>query len=369
MKIVWVAPQPPTPPLTGGRERARRMIEHLAARHEVHLITEGAREEQGAIEAMGGLLASATRLDYPRRYRAFPRRLPKQPWKIGAEMITDIAPDAVHVQAAPMWGLTSFIPKGYQGRIVLDFHDAPGRGLMEFKPDLLSRIMGNAEPPFTIGSADTVITVSEEDAAAIRACRPDGLIVVLPNGVDAAYWAAVPREIPGEPVVLFPAALNWWPNIIAAREFAAAMPLLRERIPEARLIMAGHMPSSDVRKIAERDPSITLIADPPDMRPLFAQAQVVVVPILNGSGTRLKILQALAAGRPVVSTPVGAMGLGLEAGKELLVEEMTGPFVEALARLMADSDLRRSLAEAGRGVIGRYDWSGFLPILDTVYPP
>lgn len=366
MKILWLAPQPPVTPMTGGRERARRMIEYLAARHEVHLVTEGAREEQGEIDAMRGMLASVTRLDYPRKYRV--RRIPKQPWDISIEIINDIAPDALHVQVTPLWGLRSFIPRRYHGQIVFDCHDVPRRENLKFKPDLLSRLLGY-KPSFNIGNVDTVIAVSDEDAAAISPYRQGGPIVVLPNGVDVAYWSTVPRDIPAEPVLLFPAALNWGPNIIAAREFASAMPLLRERVPEARLIIAGHMPGTDLLKISERDPSITIIPDPPDMRPLFAQAQVIIVPLLHGTGTRLKILQALAAGRPVISTPVGAAGLRLEPGKHLLVAELTHPFVDELVRLLTDGDLRRSLADAGRAVIGRYDWSNFLPILDTIYPP
>jgi len=93
------------------------------------------------------------------------------------------------------------------------------------------------------------------------------------------------------------------------------------------------------------------------------------VPIQGASGTRLKILQALAAGRPVISTPNGAAGLNLEPGKHLMVADLVQPFVEAVAQVLTDANLRGALVRAGREAAPRYDWRRCLPILDSVYPP
>jgi glycosyltransferase involved in cell wall biosynthesis len=103
------------------------------------------------------------------------------------------------------------------------------------------------------------------------------------------------------------------------------------------------------------------------MRPLFAQATVVVVPIASASGTRLKILQALAAGRAVVSTPAGAQGLALTPGRDLLVAPLGDEFAAAVVRLLENDAERAALAAAGRAAVERYAWVNTLPALDAVY--
>ncbi len=215
--------------------------------------------------------------------------------------------------------------------------------------------------------ADAILTVSEADRVALSGWGPPA--VAVPNGVDAAYWSQVAGR-PDPATVLFPAALNWPPNVEAARALVEdVLPHLRARIPGARVVIAGRQPTLEVRALAARCPAATLIADPPDMRPLFAQAAAIAVPTSARAGTRLKVLQALAAGRVVVSTPEGAAGLGLEAGTHLLVAPLVEPFADALADALLDSSLRERLAQAGREAAARRDWRHCLPALDAVYPP
>jgi glycosyltransferase involved in cell wall biosynthesis len=101
-----------------------------------------------------------------------------------------------------------------------------------------------------------------------------------------------------------------------------------------------------------------VMGDVPDVRPHLADAAVVMVPLRVGGGTRIKILEALAAARPVVSTTVGAEGLGLRDGEHLLIADQPEAFARAVARLLGDASLRRGLAEAGRRVVvERFAWS------------
>ena len=212
------------------------------------------------------------------------------------------------------------------------------------------------------------MVVSRADRDIILRTHLAKALTILPNGVDTEFWSQV-TEQPGEATILFPAALNWRPNIEAAHRLVEQiLPRLRARIPNLRLIVAGRLPSPQMRALASAHANINLITDPPDMRPIFAQATAVVVPMEGASGTRLKILQALAAGRPVISTPNGAAGLSLEPGKHLMVADLVQPFVEAVAQVLADADLRGALVRAGREVAPRYDWQHFLPILDNLYP-
>jgi glycosyltransferase involved in cell wall biosynthesis len=116
-----------------------------------------------------------------------------------------------------------------------------------------------------------------------------------------------------------------------------------------------------------REPAASLVADPPDMRQLFARAMLIVVPLARASGTRLKILQALAAGRPVVSTPAGVQGLDLVPGRDLCVAELEDEFAAQIVRLLGDAPARAALAGAGRAAVERYEWRRVLPALDGVY--
>jgi glycosyltransferase involved in cell wall biosynthesis len=139
--------------------------------------------------------------------------------------------------------------------------------------------------------------------------------------------------------------------------FHAIHPRLRALVPELRVRLVGRSPAPEVRRFESR-PGVTVLGDVPDVRSHLADASVAVVPLRVGGGTRIKILEALAAARPVVSTSVGAEGLGLRDGEHLLVADDPEAFARAVARLLGDASLRRRLAVAGRGlVVERFAWS------------
>ena len=104
------------------------------------------------------------------------------------------------------------------------------------------------------------------------------------------------------------------------------------------------------------------------MRPIFARATLVAVPLRAATGTRHKILQAMAMGRPVVSTPIGAEGLDLEKDVQLLIAPLIEPFGDALVQLLTQPARRAALVRAGQAIIQRYAWDNYLPMLDSLYP-
>jgi glycosyltransferase involved in cell wall biosynthesis len=193
-------------------------------------------------------------------------------------------------------------------------------------------------------------------------------IEVVPNGVDLDYWSPSPGA-PAPHTLLFPAALNWPPNLAAAECLLdEILPRVRQRLPQARLVIAGRLPPAPLVARCAHDPSVSLHANPADMRPHFARAALVVVPLPAASGTRLKILQALAAGRPVVSTPAGALGLDLASGRDLCVAELVEPFAAEVVRLLEDEPARATLARAGRAAVQAHAWPRALAALDVIYP-
>jgi glycosyltransferase involved in cell wall biosynthesis len=235
---------------------------------------------------------------------------------------------------------------------VLELHDVPGpRAMKEVK------------------EADAVIVVSQVEAERLRAQGYAGQVQVAPNGVDLAYWGAVgpSAEISEAPVLLFPAAFNWPPNEAAARVLVEqVLAKVRVQIRGAQVVLAGRRPGPGVRALAQW-PGVTLVTDPANMRPLFARASLVVVPTSETSGTRLKILQALAAGRAVVSTPEGAAGLDLVAGRDLAVAPLVDEFAAEVVRLLNDAEARAALAAAGPAAVQGYGWQQVLEGLERVY--
>jgi glycosyltransferase involved in cell wall biosynthesis len=200
-----------------------------------------------------------------------------------------------------------------------------------------------------------LIAVSDWDASSLRSVtrRP---VEVVPNGV--ASDELLPTEPSTEPAtVLFTGTLDHPPNSEGIRWFAAEVwPHVLRRRPDARLLVVGRAPPREVRALDGRD-RVEVIGPVSTIAPYFDQASVVTAPLLSGGGTRLKILEAFACGRAVVSTSVGCEGLDVVDGEHLLVEDDPGRFAAALLRLLEHRDLRERVAIAGRELATRsYDW-------------
>lgn len=201
----------------------------------------------------------------------------------------------------------------------------------------------------------TVVAVSERDAAELRA-RTDVRVEVVPNGVASDELRPLPASREGA-TLLFTGTLNHPPNAEGIRWYAERVwPRVRQARPDAALLIVGRDPPPDVRELGERD-GIEVVGPVPAMTPYFAQATAVIVPLLSGGGTRLKILEAFACGRAVVSTSVGCEGLEVKDGAELLVADGDAAFAAATLRLLEDTSLRARLAGAGRALAEHsYDW-------------
>lgn len=375
VNILWLSPEPPLPPYTGGRERSRRMLEYVAARHAVHLLTYAGPADAAELDALRGRLAGLTALPYPAAGRSYSAPLGGLVRR-HLETAAGHAPwDAVHVQGLTLWPAAAAAGRAGMRR-VLDLFDVP----VLLRQRLLS-VQTRARPwdrlvlaglrwreARALRQAGAVIVTSAHDAELLRRTHGALPLVIVPNGVDLAHWAA-PSHAPEAAHILFPGALNYAPNIDAAQVLVqAVLPRVLAQAPTARLVIAGRAPDPAVIALAAGHPAVTLTADPPDMRPLLARATVVAVPLRAGSGTRLKILQALAAGRPVVSTPLGAEGLDLAPGRHLSIAPLVEAFADEIIRLLCDPPAREALAKDGPAAVAHYDWSRQLPFLDAVYP-
>lgn len=224
------------------------------------------------------------------------------------------------------------------------------------------------QPRAPEAAADRVVAVSDEDVDLIRARFGVDHTAVVENGVDNDYFR--PGKGPREPDrILFLGGLDWRPNLDAIDQLLDTIfPAVRAVVPSAKLCLVGRRPPASLRRRVGGLASVELHADVPDVRPFLACSGVMAVPLRVGGGSRLKILGALAAGVPVISTRVGPEGLNLEPGRHLTVVDGIAPMADALLQAVGAPSAALAQAEAGRRrVLEFYDWNALAVKLENVW--
>lgn len=208
-----------------------------------------------------------------------------------------------------------------------------------------------------LGRADLILMTSEREDELLHRELPQALVRVIPNGVNITAFAPDERrpKIPGR--VVFTGSMDYHPNEQAVLYFAEyCWPLIRARASEATWHIVGRNPSRSVQKLADRA-GVTVTGSVPETQPFIADACVAIAPILVGSGTRLKILEAMAMGTAVVSTSVGCEGLELTPGSDLVVADNPAEFADEVVRLLHNEKARAQIGARGREtVVRQYSW-------------
>lgn len=383
MRILWVKMGGLWPSTTGGRVRSLRTITELARRHQVTVVTTHAPGDDP--EGLARHLSHCERvvsLPYvpPKRgSAAFPAavmrswlsRYPVDLWKWQVSAVREqvhalLDGGSVDLCVADFLFAAMNVPLDHQVPTVLFEHNVEYQiwqrlAALEHRPwrralfELEWRKL-RAREAEACRQADLTIAVSEDDRRRLEAIAPGIRTAAIPTGVDVDYFTPDPAaERPAH--LVFSGSMDWHPNEDAVLHFAdVILPRVRAEVPEATFTVVGRNPTARVRQLADRA-GITVTGTVDDVRPFIADAAVYVVPLRAGGGTRLKIFEALAMARPVVSTTVGAEGLGITAGRHYLAADDPEGFAAATVSLLRDTNRRHAIGDAGRRLVETcYAW-------------
>jgi len=206
---------------------------------------------------------------------------------------------------------------------------------------------------------DKVVAVSAENREIMRSDYEVDNLAEVPTGVDTEFFRPDPSVRREPRHLVFTGSLDWLPNDDAMRYFVnEILPLVRQKIPDIKLTVVGRNPYPGLIELSKQDPNIIVTGRVDDVRPYMDRAAAYIVPIRVGSGTRLKIYEAMAMELPIVSTTVGAEGLRLVDGRELLIADTPHEFAEGIVKLLSDADLAQGLGRrASELVRSHFGWS------------
>jgi glycosyltransferase involved in cell wall biosynthesis len=210
-----------------------------------------------------------------------------------------------------------------------------------------------------------LMAVSSADEAFLKQHFPNARTYLVTNGVDAEKFSR--NGQPSDPnTILFVGAFEYQPNVDAFFYFCREiLPLVRAQRPETKFVAAGRHPNDAMREYAGANSGISLTGTVDDVRPYYCRASVVVIPLLVGSGMKLKTLEAFGMGVPVVSTSVGCEGLEVESGVHCAIADTPDAFAEQALQLLAKPERALELARRARQfATERYDWKNIAPEFD-----
>lgn len=217
--------------------------------------------------------------------------------------------------------------------------------------------------------ADCVIAVSPEDADFLRPFRPDGQVFVVPNGIFVDDYTIPLNTLDlGRNALIFTGKMDYRPNVDAALWFSErVLPLIRHQVPDAQFYIIGQQPHPRLDPLRQM-PGVHLTGWVDSVRPYLAAADVYVAPLRMGSGTRLKLLEAMAAGCAIIATTAASDGLRSEAKTGMIVVEDAASAASAIVRLLQQPEARAQLGDRARALVRQYyDWSVLIPGLLDAY--
>jgi glycosyltransferase involved in cell wall biosynthesis len=383
MKILWVKPGKLLPLDTGGKLRTYNILRQLSATHELTYVSYyGGDPDQtyerdilthipGTVPVSTGepqLTGFARHLDY---LRHLPERSPYSISKFAHAKVRKllrawIPERKFEVAVCDFLHSTLNFPKHLATPTALFQHNVesilwkrraevevkwPDRGASKIEYAKMRRF-----EPEQVRRFHHVIAVSETDRQAMSSMVDPRHISVVPTGVDLSKYQYDPAARPSSPLVVFTGSMDWAANIDGVEFFCQEIwPLVLAKMPDARFRIVGRDPHSRVQALASDTVQVT--GTVPSIVDHLRDAAVFVVPLRIGGGTRIKIYEGMAMGKATVSTTVGAEGLDVQHGRDILLEDSPAGFAGAILTFLQNEDARRRYEAAAAATARKYDWS------------
>jgi glycosyltransferase involved in cell wall biosynthesis len=382
MKILWVKAGKILPVDAGGKIRSFNILRHLARKHEIVFLSyyrgtrdpayETAISQQlpgtQTIHIAGAEGGFAQSLDYllrlpspvPYAVKKFSHR------KVYETVQRSLSTGGLDVAVCDFLSASLNFPGHSQVPVVLFQHNVETmlwRRMADTETNLPRKISYSIEAhkmeryeTQSLQRFQHIIAVSQSDRDAMHELSPECLITVVPTGVDTEQYKVAPTVMGVPPLVVFTGSMDWEPNIDAMEYFCSDIwPVILTAFPDARFQIVGRNPNAKVRRLASSSVEVTGTVS--SVIEYLRAATVVVVPLRIGGGTRLKIFEAMAMAKAMVSTSIGAEGLDVTDGRDLLIADNTQLFADSILRFLRDPKLRRSCEQSAAALAARYDWS------------
>jgi sugar transferase (PEP-CTERM/EpsH1 system associated) len=388
LHVLVVAARLPFPPRWGFATRVYHLTRQLAARHRVTLAAYAGAADGDAVERLRAEFpVEVVTRDVPSRLarrakqvRSLASRTPydslatysKEMQRLIDRIAAERRVDVVQIEST----LLSIFRLPEDALVIVDEHNIDYEyyaRMRENERSLLRRAFYRLEElrfrrfeQRCWRDVDGCVMTSDREAEEVRAVAPGTPTAGVPNGVDVEYFR--PTDEPVEPrTIVFNGTLDYRPNLDGASFLVRqVLPRVRDRYPDVRVVLVGR--GSPAELDAFRGHGVEVTGEVPDVRPYLARAAVVAVPIRTGSGTRLKVVEGLAMGRPMASTTVGCEGVDVRDGEHLLIADTPEAFADAIVRLFEDPALGDQLARAGREkMVAEYSWEYAGELLESLY--
>jgi len=382
MKILWVKGGKLLPVDTGGKIRSYNIVRHLATKHELTYLSyySGRRDpayESSLLEHLAGshiihIPASestlsqyldyvgrlnsrapyaVTKFTHPEVQRTVTQWLNEKHFDVAVcDFLSASLNFPLHLMVPSV--LFQHNVESVLWRRMAETENAPWRKLAyRVEAAKMARYEKSA-----IARFHHVIAVSHHDRDEMLKMDPLCRITVVPTGVDTEQYQVAPSAPDEPPIVVFTGSMDWEPNIDAVEYFCRQIwPRILTEYPRARFQIVGRNPHPRVQRLKTTSVEVTGMVS--SVIEYLRRATIVIVPLRIGGGTRLKIFEAMAMGKAVVSTSIGAEGLDLTPGRDLLIADNPESFATSIIGLLRNPELRRNYEQAAAAVAARYDWS------------
>lgn len=383
MRILLISNNLPFPPNSGFPLRVYNLLYRIAKEHDVWLATFTAGHEKPADidhlreicrEVVTVPLAHRGALSNPwQAVRYFFKGIPPtlrayESWEFAEKilaLISKIDFDVIQIEDSHMGIYLDYLPDAIHAKTILTFHDVnfhKHEKMSQLEPKrarklrtwLHARLMRGWEP-YQAQRFGHCVTMSESDKALLLAANPNLKITVLPNGVDTRNYAPLPFP-KNAARLLFVGNMAYRPNIDAVTYFCQSIyPKIKAEYPSIEFWIVGKDPAPEVANLKGNGIHVTGQVD--DLGSYYNDSIICVVPLRAGGGTRLKILEAMALGRPVVTTSIGCEGLDVKDGQHLFIADMPDLFAAHVLQLLKDKQQWLDMTRQARALaVGHYEW-------------